>query len=68
MRGIKIPQQDFALKTQGGGVFAGHYGISSLSVSISVSMSLTCTEEEGCKHVIATTFQDQEVQIHVQAK
>ena len=33
MRGIKIPQQDFALKRQGGGlmyeggVFAGHYGI-----------------------------------------
>ena len=26
MRGIKIPQQDFALKIQGGGVFAGHYG------------------------------------------
>ena len=38
MRGIKIPQQDFALKMQGGlmregrgggwgGIFAGHYGI-----------------------------------------
>ena len=34
MRGIKIPQQDFALKmlgggayARGGGVFAGHYGI-----------------------------------------
>ena len=37
MRGIKIPQQDFALKMPGGGgggglcarggVFAGHYGI-----------------------------------------
>ena len=35
MRGIKIPQQDFALKMQGGlcarggggSVFAGHYGI-----------------------------------------
>ena len=35
MRGIKIPQQDFALKMQGalmcegggGGVFAEHYGI-----------------------------------------
>ena len=32
MRGIKIPQQDFALKNaggtyaRGGGVFAGHYG------------------------------------------
>ena len=32
MRGIKIPQQDFALKMQGGAyarggdVFAGHYG------------------------------------------
>ena len=31
MRGIKIPQQDFALKRQGGlcargGVFVGHYG------------------------------------------
>ena len=27
MRGIKIPQQDFVLKTQGGGgIFAGHYG------------------------------------------
>ena len=36
MRGIKIPQQDFALKRQGGlmreggggGVFVGHYGTS----------------------------------------
>ena len=33
MRGIKIPQQDFALQGQGrlmckGGVFAGHYGTS----------------------------------------
>ena len=32
MRGIKIPQQDFALKMQGGlmrkgDIFAGHYGI-----------------------------------------
>ena len=33
MRGIKIPQQDFALKCRGGGlcakggIFAGHYGI-----------------------------------------
>ena len=32
MRGIKIPQQDFALKMPGGlcargGVFVGHYGI-----------------------------------------
>ena len=32
MRGIKIPQQEFALKMQEGlmregGVFAGHYGI-----------------------------------------
>ena len=32
MCGIKIPQQDFALKRQGGlcsrgGVFAGHYGM-----------------------------------------
>ena len=33
MRGIKIPQQDLALKMpgglmhEGGGVFAGHYGI-----------------------------------------
>ena len=28
MRGIKTPQQDFALKMQGGGgVFAGQYGI-----------------------------------------
>ena len=31
MRGIKIPQQDFALKMPGGlmregGLFAGHYG------------------------------------------
>ena len=26
MRGLKIPQQDFALKTQGGSVFAGHCG------------------------------------------
>ena len=32
MRGIKIPLQDFTLKMQGllvrGGLFAGHYGIS----------------------------------------
>ena len=28
MRGIKIPQQDFELKRQGGGgIFVGHYGI-----------------------------------------
>ena len=31
MRGIRIPQQDFALKRRGGGggrgVFAGHYGM-----------------------------------------
>ena len=27
MRGIKIPQQDFALKMQEGGIFARHYGI-----------------------------------------
>ena len=26
MRGIRIPQYEFALKMQGGGVFAGHYG------------------------------------------
>ena len=25
MRRIKIPPQDFALKMQGGGLFAGHY-------------------------------------------
>ena len=40
MRGIKIPQQDFALKRHGGGVgggggggggLAGHYGIISLT-------------------------------------
>ena len=28
MCGIKIPQQNFALKMQGGGVFAGHYSTS----------------------------------------
>ena len=40
MRGIKIPQQDFALKIQGGlmgegggGVFAGHYGTCKLHSS-----------------------------------
>ena len=27
IRGIKIPQQEFALKIQGGGLFVGHYGI-----------------------------------------
>ena len=27
MRGIKIPLQDFALKIQGGALFARHYGI-----------------------------------------
>ena len=63
MHRIKIPQQDFVLKTQRGGVFAGHYNISSLSVSISVSMSPSYTEEKGCNYVIAMTFQDQEVQI-----
>ena len=40
MRGIKIPQQDFALKMLGGlmrewggggGVFAGHYGTSTIT-------------------------------------
>ena len=42
MRGIKIPQQDFALKMlgglmreggrgRGGGVFAGHYGTSTIT-------------------------------------
>ena len=25
MHGIKIPQQDFALKRLGGGIFVGHY-------------------------------------------
>ena len=42
MRGIKIPQQDFALKTQGGayarggGVFAGHYGTKALNPLLKV--------------------------------
>ena len=41
MRGIKIPQQEFALKMQGrlmregggGGIFAGHYGIYTICIS-----------------------------------
>ena len=33
MRGIKIPQQEFALKMQGGeGVFVGHYGIYTIRI------------------------------------
>ena len=44
MRRIKIPQQDFALKRQGGlctreGVFAGHYGI--------ILKGVTCCSFEG---------------------
>ena len=40
MCGIKIPQQDFALKMPGGlmhegGVFAGHYGTCTLACSTS---------------------------------
>ena len=41
MRGIKIPQQNFALKMQGGGgVFAGHYGI---TVLLFVSLPILLT-------------------------
>ena len=36
MRGIKIPQQDFALKKEGG-VFVGHYG----------NRFFTCTKKLG---------------------
>ena len=43
MHGIKIPQQHFALKRQGGGglyarggVFAGHYGTSSRMISCQI--------------------------------
>ena len=45
MRGIKIPQYEFALKMQGGGlcarggVFAGHYGIMVLFKKYSFSSS-----------------------------
>ena len=46
MRGIKIPQQDFALKSQGelmceGGVFAGHYGTSHTEVRQTKSFYIT---------------------------
>ena len=45
MRGIKTPQQDFALKMQGGlcvrgGIFAGHYG--------TVSFRQEHTERAAC--------------------
>ena len=42
MRGIKTPQYEFALKMQGGlmreggGVFAGHYGIKHLTQHVGV--------------------------------
>ena len=46
MRGIKIPQQEFALKCRGGlcargGVFAGHYGISQMSNTVRKVMVVT---------------------------
>ena len=48
MRGIKIPQYEFALKMPGGlmreggggGVFAGHYSICALSIILDLLMSL----------------------------
>ena len=46
MRGIKIPLQDFALKTpgglmrEGGGVFAGHYGMMILCSLQTMHLSL----------------------------
>ena len=48
MHGIKIPQQDFALKMQGayvrggggGGVFAGHYGTCSSRTTQHMKMGL----------------------------
>ena len=43
MRGIRIPQQDFALKTMGGeGVFAGHYGNKIYRVNFLLFWSLVC--------------------------
>ena len=45
MHGIKIPQQDFALKCRGG-VFAGHYGIYKLaSFPGSALLLITCSME-----------------------
>ena len=41
MREMKIPPQVCLLKMQGGGVFAGHYGISLQTVQI-----LPCSEME----------------------
>ena len=48
MRGIKIPQYEFALKMQGslcakGGVFAGHYGNLSLLTMVLCSANDLCT-------------------------
>ena len=41
MHGIKIPQQDFALKMWGGGgIFAGHYG--TLKIDLSCQHMLLC--------------------------
>ena len=48
MRGIKIPQQDFALKMPGGlmregGIFAGHYGTQLICVRTSYTFHVTST-------------------------
>ena len=51
MRGIKIPQQDFALKGRGGlctrgGIFAGHYGTYLVSLDTG---SCLCLRNTGNK-------------------
>ena len=54
MRGIKIPQQDFALKTQGGGggsVSAGHYGMCNTN-TVCASKYMTDVHEGDCFVVV----------------
>ena len=63
MRGIKIPQQDFALKSQGelmceGGVFAGHYGTSHTEVRQTKSFYITHLVCALYKHNCLSAFQN----------
>ena len=73
MRWIKIPQQDFVLKTQGGGGGGGLCTNLRDTTVYLVFQSVSCFYEShlygrGRMQSLAMTFQDQEVQIHVQAK
>ena len=45
MRGIKIPQQDFALKRQGG-IFAGHYGTCTFAFRAPCFATVICPEKK----------------------